>query len=433
MLTATVVVGCKRPETGASAPPIESTRFDAAAAARPTIEIREGKSIDLGIRLGLRDFAEAGDGGFVVLDQTGSTDLVVRRVASDLRTAWEVTIVGERRRLRGVNESAVVVAGSSAWVAITFDGEISYAGQRAVPVAVDKYDWNPDLLFLRLDLASGKVLAQKQYGQYAMVQRVRLGTDGTSVYAALQYEDPVDGKPGWGLLGAPPRRGYRFIRLEADGSTRWIVDATVENSAGPDEIRASSCCVLFRGQSSTSFDIGGVRVSPDKARIPASAWAVVLGAQDGRVLDARFLNVVRPAGDSPEGIYGPAALDGDAFHYALEGTWFHGTTGVLAFWQPALKTHRRMPLECGYRGCSPIALELIGEHVLAVLSGAGKIEARLYTKAGDLVGETHFVPESEGKLVHLERRNDGVVLYLATWDQTAPVPLEVRVSASPVY
>jgi hypothetical protein len=244
------------------------------------------------------------------------------------------------------------------------------------------------------------------------------------------YSDPSDGKPGWGPPSTSPRDGYRFVRFEDDGSTRWIVDATVNSSARPDELRVSSCCVLFRGQSSMAFDVGGVHVSPDHARIPASGWAVVLAAQNGRVLDARFLNLARPVGESPEGTYGPAALDGQAFHYALEGTWFHGTTGVIAFWQPASQTHRRMPLECGYRGCSPLALALIGEHVLAVLSGAGKIEARLYTKAGELVSESHFVPQSEGNTIHVERRPDGVMVYLAEWDETAPTPLSVRVSVS---
>lgn len=422
------VAACKRPESGASAPPIESTRSDAAADARPKIEIREGKPIDLGIRLGRRDFAEDGVGGFIVLDQTGSSDLIVRRVAPDLRIAWEVPIVGEGHRLVRVNESEVAVAGSSVWVAITFEGAISYAGRRAVAVD-EKYDSSPDLLLLRLDIDSGRLLAEKQYGQYASVGRVRLGTDGSAVFAALRYGNPVDGKAGWGPSSAPRRHGYRFVRFEDDGSTRWIVDATVNDSAGPDEIRATPCCVLFRGQSSMAFDIGGVHVSPDDARVPASAWAVVLGAQDGRVLDARFLNAARPAGDSPEGVYGPAALDGEAFHYALEGTWFNGTIGVIAFWQPASQIHRRMPLECGYRGCGPLALELIGEHVLAVLAGAGKIEARLYTKSGDVLAESHFVPESEANTIHVERRPDGVVLYRATWEETMPTPVHVRVKA----
>ncbi|MBZ0235050.1 MAG: hypothetical protein K8M05_22170 [Deltaproteobacteria bacterium] len=252
MLTAAAVVGCKRPEPGASAPPSESTRSDAATAARPRIEIREGKPIDLGIRLGLRDFAEAGDGGFVALDQTGAGDLIVRRVAPDLRTAWEVTIVGERRRIVSIGRSAVVVAGASVWVAFTFEGAISYSGRRAV--AVDEmYDSSPDLLFLRLDLASGKLVAEKQYGELASLGGVRLGTDGNVVYAAVAYTDPIDGKPGWGPPAVPRRSGYRFVRLQDDGSTRWIVDTSANKSGVYDAIRASSCCVLVGGGYGTAY------------------------------------------------------------------------------------------------------------------------------------------------------------------------------------
>ncbi len=432
MLTAAAVVGCKRPEPGASAPPIESTRSDAATAARPRIEIREGKPIDLGIRLGLRDFAEAGDGGFVALDQTGAGDLIVRRLAPDLRTAWEVTIVGERRRIVSIGRSAVVVAGASVWVAFTFEGAISYSGRRAV--AVDEmYDSSPDLLFLRLDLASGKLVAEKQYGELASLGGVRLGTDGNVVYAAVAYTDPIDGKPGWGPPAVPRRSGYRFVRLQDDGSTRWIVDTSANKSGVYDAIRASSCCVLVGGQTTLAFEIGGVHVARDEALYTPSKWAAVLSANDGRVLDARILNVAKPIGDAQEGGDGLATLDGEAIHYALEGSWFSASTGVIAFWQLASKSHLRMPLECGHRGCAPLTLELIGDHLLIVLAGAGKIEARLYTKTGEVVAESHFVPESEGKTIHVERQPDGVTVYLAAWDETTPTPISVRVTDSAVH
>ncbi len=444
-LVVAMAIGCKARDRAPGPAAVESRTPDAglpdAEPPGPLLVVRREPPIDLHIKRSLESLFPTEDGGVVLAESDGNT-VIIRRILPAREVAWEFEIRQTGTpAFSGSLVCEVTAIRSSVWVSLLFDGRIAFGGRSARNVR-STYDHSPDLLFLRLDLDTGKLLAHRQYGKLSRVTATTFASNETDTFAVVGYHDPPPGEPGWEPTHDPPRGGLRILALDDDASIRWHVDSTAADDRST--LTATACCVLLVSTSWDDVEVGARSVSIDR-RNGETPWAAVLSAHDGRVLRTEVLNHFVGVGEPAEGLYATAMTDGALLHYALWGGAIDGRRPLIALEQPPGGAYHRAPLTCGDLECGADALTMVGDDVLVSLAGRHRHERRtrfiptLYSRDGEGRAQTEFMMEGElndyldGRMnYHLLQAvrhvPDGLVLFFWHSARAHLVPVDVRVT-----